>query len=263
MGRIPDQQVKRVPIMILSSLLARLFWASLILGCASINLPPVVENLSTKPDHTLWDKVVQDHVDPDGNVNYKALKAQPGALLGYLDHLSDYPPAPDWTRADSLAYYINLYNAATVKLILEHYPVSSIQDIPNPWTSKVIRIGQDYISLGNVEHQILRKMDEPRIHFAINCASVSCPKLWNKAFTAEDMESQLEQLTTDFINDQALNELGESNWELSQIFNWYKSDFKSEGGVGNYVARYAKIPAPEDLKISYKKYDWSLNDARE
>ena len=217
--------------------------------------------LNTKPDHSIWETLLQTYVDDAGQVDYASLKEQPGVLLGYLDHLADFPPGTDWTRADSLAYYINLYNAATVKLILENYPVKSIKVIPNPWTSKVIGIGNEMISLGNLEHRILRKMDEPRIHFAINCASFSCPKLWNHAFTAEAMESQLEQVTRDFINDPALNELGDASWELSQIFNWYKADFKSEGGVRNYIARYADIKSPEEIKVAYKKYDWSLNDA--
>ena len=230
-------------------------------GFSNPNLQESNIGLPTKPDHGIWERILQDHVNTSGQVDYTSLKKQPGVLLGYLDHLSDFPPASDWSRADSLAYYINLYNAATVKLILEHYPVSSIKDIPNPWTSKVVRIGTDKISLGNLEHRILRKMDEPRIHFAINCASFSCPKLWNHAFTAEAIESQLEQVTKDFVNDPALNNLGATNWEVSQIFNWYKGDFKSDGGVQRYIARYADVETTDQIKITYKKYDWSLNDA--
>ena len=235
----------------------------ILLGYGYVNDHPAKVQSTDKPDHGVWERILQAHVNDAGQVDYASLKKQPGALLGYLDHLSDYPPAPDWSRADSLAYYINLYNAATVKLILEHYPVSSIKDIPNPWTSKVVRIGDDRISLGNLEHRILRKMDEPRIHFAINCASFSCPKLWNHAFTAEAMESQLELVTKDFINDPVLNELGADTWALSQIFNWYKGDFKADGGVQNYIAGYADIEKKDKIKVAYKKYDWSLNDAGE
>ena len=221
-----------------------------------------LEGLENKPNHGLWERILQSYVDEAGQVDYASLKKQPGALLGYLDHLSEFSPTPDWNRADSLAYYINLYNAATVKLILEHYPVASIKDISNPWTSKVVRIGNDRVSLGNLEHRILRKMNEPRIYFAINCVSFSCPKLSNHAFTAEAIETQLEEVTKDFINDPALNELGDTAWELSQIFNWYKGDFKSEGGVRNYIARYAKSSTPDPKKVTYKKYDWSLNESR-
>lgn len=238
-----------------------LVWILLIFGCASLNIPSPEVETSIKPDHSLWEPVLQAHVNEQGWVDYTSLKEQPGALLGYLDHLSGLPPAPDWSRADSLAYYINLYNAATVKLILEHYPVASIQDIPRPWTSKVVRIGKDHVSLGYVEHQVLRNMDEPRIHFAINCASYSCPKLWNKAFTADAIESQLEMVTSEFVNDPSHNELGKTTWELSQIFNWYKGDFGGKDGVRQFIKKYAGISAEEEIPISYRKYDWSLNDA--
>ena len=240
-----------------------LIYVLILYGCSSLSTQSSGTSAVTKPDHEIWERILQTYVNDAGEVDYAKLKNQPGALLGYLDHLSDFPPAPDWNRTDSLAYYINLYNAATVKLILEHYPVNSIKDISSPWTSKVIRIGNDRISLGNLEHRILRKMDEPRIHFAINCASFSCPKLWNHAFTAQEMESQLEQVTKNFINDPSLNEFDSTTWNISQIFNWYKGDFKPDGGVRSYIARYAEIESYDDIKIAYKKYDWSLNDARE
>lgn len=240
-----------------------LIWTLIFIGFSFQHTHSELERLNNKPNHALWERILQSYVDEAGQVDYATLKKQPGALLGYLDHLSDFPPQADWSRADSLAYYINLYNAATVKLILEHYPVASIRDIPSPWSSKVVRIGKGYISLGHIEHRILRKMDETRIHFAINCASLSCPRLWNHAFTAEAMENQLKQVTSEFINDPTLNQLGDSSWELSQIFNWYKGDFKSEGGVRNYIARYANITSADGLKVGYKKYDWSLNDVGE
>ena len=247
--------------MIKNIILSLILWIPLILGCTSLaNTPDTIQD--EKPDHGLWDNIVQKYVDDYGNVDYKTLKEQPGAVLGYLDHLSGFPPAPDWSRADSLAYYINLYNAATVKLILENYPVTSIKDIPKPWSSKFIRIGREIVSLGYLEHRVLRKMDEPRIHFAINCASFSCPKLWNKAFTADSLEIQLETVTRDFIQDVRYNDLDSESWELSQIFNWYKSDFKSIGGIRTFIAGYSQRESDPEIRITYKKYDWSLNEAR-
>lgn len=239
-----------------------LIFILIVFGCGSLHVDHSTQ-FANKPEHRIWENILQAHVNSAGQVDYAALKKRPRALLGYLDHLSVFSPTPDWSRADSLAYYINLYNAATVKLILEHYPIASIKDISRPWSSKVVRIGKDYVSLGHIEHRILRKMDEPRIHFAINCASFSCPNLWNHAFTAEAIEAQLEQVTREFINDPALNQLGDTSWELSQIFNWYKGDFKSEGGIRNYIARYADVTAADKVKIGYKKYDWNLNDAEE
>lgn len=237
-------------------------WLPLILGYTALAQNQVEIQKTNKPDHGVWDAIVRKHVDDSGNVDYRTLKEQPSALLGYLDHLSGFPPAPDWSRADSLAYYINLYNAATAKLILKHYPVSSIKDIPNRWSMKFIQIGKKKASLNYVEHHILRKMDEPRIHFAVNCASYSCPRLWNRAFTADQMEVQLETVTQNFIRDKKHNELDSDIWTLSQIFNWYKGDFKSHGGIRTFITKYMNTEPDPKIKIRYKKYDWSLNEAR-
>ena len=248
--------------MIRQIMLSPLLWIPFFLGCATLSNTPEVIQKRSKPDHGLWDTVVQKYVDESGNVDYKTLKEQPGAVLGYLDHLSGFPPALDWSRADSLAYYINLYNAATVKLILEHYPVSSIKDIPKPWSSQFVLIDGDKVSLGYLEHRVLRKMNEPRIHFAINCASFSCPRLWDQAFTPEKIEVQLETVTREFIRDIRYNELSSENWEISQIFNWYKGDFKSQGGIRTFITSYIGAEPDPEIKITYKKYDWSLNEAQ-
>ncbi|NND15610.1 MAG: DUF547 domain-containing protein, partial [Eudoraea sp.] len=167
-----------------------------------------------------------------------------------------------WTRADSLAYYINLYNAATVKLIVENYPVNSIKDIKNPWLKKRVHIGNEKVSLAHIENKILRKMDEPRIHFAINCASFSCPKLIDRAFTADDIDNQLQLVTKDFIADNTRNKVSANRLELSKIFQWYKGDFKSKGGLRTFIDEYSSISVEKDAEIIFLKYDWSLNEAR-
>jgi hypothetical protein len=161
-----------------------------------------------------------------------------------------------------LAYYINLYNAGTVKLIVDHYPVESIKDIPNRWDKEWIKVGSDVLSLNDIEHKILRKMNEARIHFAINCASYSCPKLLNSAFTAENMEGQLHQAALDFINDPKRNQFEGNTAYLSKIFKWYKGDFTENRSLREYINPYVDRSLPEDVKIEYLEYDWSLNDAR-
>ena len=108
--------------------------------------------------------------------------------------LSENEPTEVWSVQELLAYYINTYNAYTVNLILDNYPLKSIKDISGPWTKAIIPIGDNKLSLGGLENGILRKMNEPRIHFAINCASYSCPKLLNEAFTASRIDEQLEQV---------------------------------------------------------------------
>src|SRR5690606_8831711 len=109
-------------------------------------------------------------------------------LNTYVDYLSTQIPQDNWSKDELLAYYINVYNANTIKLILENYPTKSIKDIKNPWLKNRVKIGDKDFSLADIENGILRKMDEPRIHFAINCASFSCPKLLNTAYTANNVE---------------------------------------------------------------------------
>ncbi len=249
--------------MILAAFLEGLIWSLLFIA----NSPAKTEmlpsgELQPKPNHLLWEQVLIKYVDDSGNVNYKELTSEPGPLLGYLDHMSENPPAPSWTRSDSLAYYINLYNAATVKLIIDNYPVKSIKDIKNPWLKKRVLIGDEKVSLAHIENKVLRKMDEPRIHFAINCASFSCPKLINMAFKADEIEEQLASVTKDFIADTTRNRVSSNKLELSKIFQWYKGDFKSRGGLRIFINENSPVDIEKDAEIIFLKYDWSLNEAR-
>ncbi len=212
--------------------------------------------------HEAWDILLKKHVDEEGMVDYRGFKKDSAALNAYLDMLATHLPGPQTGREERLAYYINLYNAATVKLILDHYPLKSIRDIGHPWDKKWIPLGGELLSLGHIEHKILRKMGEPRIHFAINCASYSCPKLLNEAFTVARLEAQLEMATTSFIRDTTRNHIGTDALELSQIFQWYKADFTEGGSLIEYIRPYAPNPINPDAKISYRKYDWSLNENR-
>ena len=179
-----------------------------------------------------------------------------------MNELAKNSPSDDWSKQDKLAYYINLYNAATVQLILDNYPKKSIKDIKNPWDKEWIKIGNDIFSLGQIEHKILRKMNDPRIHFAINCASYSCPKLSNEAYTTQNIEKQLQKAAFDFINDPKKNKLSENNLQLSNIFKWYKEDFTQEGSLTDYIKSFTKVNVNSKAKISYLEYDWSLNEAK-
>ncbi len=213
-------------------------------------------------DHSLWGSLLKKYVDEDGNVNYNGFKTDIADLKAYLSQLSNNAPTATWSKEEKLAYYINLYNAATVKLIVDNYPVKSIKDIPKRWKKKWISVGDEITSLNDIEHKVLRKMDEPRIHFAINCASYSCPKLLNAAFTPQSMERLLSKTAVDFINDKKRNRFENGTAQLSKIFQWFKSDFTQKTSLLEYINIYLENPTPKDSKIEYLDYDWSLNEAK-
>jgi len=218
--------------------------------------PKIFLDHGTYTDHTLWQFLLQQHVTDEGQVDYKGFLKDRQVLESYLILLSEDQPTPKWPKNEQLSYYINLYNAYTVLLIIYNYPTESIKKIKNPWGQKLIPLHGDKISLGDLEHHILRKMDEPRIHFAINCASASCPKLSNEAYRANELESQLEKATKTFISDK--NEISKGRLRLSKIFKWYKKDFL-DGDIRAFINNQTEVDIAPDAAIDYLDYDWSLN----
>lgn len=215
-----------------------------------------------KVDYSTWDGLLKKYVDDDGNVDYKNFRKEIGLLNSYLEHQTKNPISEYDTKESKLVYYINLYNAATVKLILDNYPLGSIKDLKGPWNRQVVTIRNKQLSLGDIEHNILRKMDEPRIHFAINCASYSCPKLLNEAFTVEKLEELLEKSTRNFVNDPKRNVIKKDKAKLSQIFKWYKKDFTDKMSLNEYLNQYSTIKMTNETSIEYINYDWSLNASK-
>ncbi len=224
------------------------------------NLTYTLKPTTQKADHKSWDSLLKKYVDEDGFVDYEGFKNNQEQLIDYLNYLSKNIPDESWTIQEQLAFYINLYNAATVNLILNNYPTESIKDISKPWGKLIIKLGEESFSLGDIEHNILRKMNEPRIHFAINCASYSCPNLLNEAFTASKIEEQLERVSYSFINGNK-NDISEENPNLSKIFKWYKKDFNLDGdNLISFINKYSSIKINADADIDYKDYNWNLNE---
>ena len=221
------------------------------------------DTISADPQsHESWNSLLKKHVDDNGNVNYRDFLGDIGLLANYIKALGNNPPTDSASKEEKLVYYINLYNAATVKLILDNYPLKSIKDIKSPWGRKWIKVGENTISLNTIEHKIIRKLGEPRIHFAVNCASFSCPKLINKAFTLDNLEELLDSASKDFINDPTRNRITADSAEISEIFKWYTSDFTSNGTLIDYINQYRKVPIKAGTKLKYLKYDWSLNEMK-
>lgn len=215
---------------------------------------------TTTLDHSAWNTLLQKYVADHGNVDYKGFKTESKKLNDYVDYLASKVPSEDWNINEQLAYFINVYNANTIKLIVENYPIKSIKDISNPWMKNRIKIGNKDYSLADIENGILRKMNEPKIHFAINCASYSCPKLLNTAYTSENVQELMEKATKEFINNSEKNKLSVNNLKLSEIFKWYKSDFTENGSLIDYINQYAETPISTEAKIDYIEYNWDLND---
>jgi hypothetical protein len=211
-------------------------------------------------DHAIFNNLLKKHVTSDGNVNYNGFKSDSKTLQIYIDLLKTYQPIDSWAKEDKLAYWINAYNALTIDLILRNYPTKSIKDIKDPWDQRLWQLGKKKYNLNDIEHKILRKMNEPRIHFAIVCASVSCPKLQNGVFTALNLEKQLTNATKEFLTDPAKNELSENNIKLSKIFKWFKKDFEQNGSLIDFFNQYSKVSISNGAKKSYKDYNWDLND---
>ena len=224
----------------------------------------IISNLSIaqqKFDHDTWDQALLLNVSDDGNVNYSGFMRDSSLLYRYFQELSENTPDETWSRDERIAYWINAYNAYTIKLIIDTYPLTSIKDLKDPWDKKFFKIDGEWYSLNELEHKILRKFGDPRIHFAINCASASCPVVWNRAYTSENLQRALNQQTELFINDPSKNVITPYVVKVSKIFSWYKRDFKVNGGdVEEFINRYSKIKISDQNYKGYLDYDWSLNE---
>ncbi len=226
---------------------------------------------TTKPvDHAPWNSLLKKYVDAKGFVNYAGFKKDSDALKKYLDILSaNAPDEKSWSQDEQLAYWINAYNAFTVQLILDNYPLASIKDIGaklkipfinTPWDIKFITIGGKKMDLNNIEHGIIRKkFSEPRIHFALVCAAKSCPPLRNEAYVPNRLNAQLDAQGRDFLNDPTKNEVSEKSAEISKLLSWYGGDFTGTMPIVDWINKYANKKMSREGSISYKTYNWELN----
>ncbi len=254
-----------------------LFGLSLLLALPA--LASESEISSFDQSHSLWNKVLKGYVIVEGPtswVQYSTLKKNPEELNQYLSQLESVTKT-DFSRFsenEKLAFLINAYNALTVKLILDHYPLKSIKDLgglfSSAWKIKFFTLFGEKHRLDDIEHKMIRKaFNEPRIHSVLVCAAKSCPGLRNEAFTASRLDEQLDNATITFLRDPKRNYF-DANARviyLSSIFKWYGDDFdKKYGSIKAFIApRIAKNPTEETMirndatVIKYLNYDWSLN----
>lgn len=253
--------MKKIIFFLIAAILVALGWTSCKVNDYPSNSHPVA--------HEIWDGLVKEHVFKNGKVSYKGFIRDSVQLKNYLALLkNNHPNNKNWNRQEQLAYWINAYNAFTVKLIVDNYPQQSIKDIKKGipfvntvWDIKFIKIEKATYDLNNIEHGIIRnKFDEPRIHFAVNCASISCPNLRNEAFTAERLEEQLVDQARQFLSDPTKNKISKDKVELSKIFSWFKGDFKKKGSLIDFLNKYAPVKIDKNAAVEYLDYDWGLNE---
>jgi Protein of unknown function, DUF547 len=224
------------------------------------------------PSHGLYNKLLQKNVTADGRVNYKSFIKDSVELNQYLKILRSNPPnEKTWSKEEQMVYWINAYNAFTIKLITKYYPIKSIKDIGSsiqipfintPWDIKFIVIGKEKMDLNNIEHGILRKkFNDPRIHMALVCASKSCPILLNEAYDPKLLDNQFAKQTKAFLQDSYRNKVTPDKPQLSMLFKWYGMDFNKNGSSAvKFINTYSPIKIKSDAKVSYLEYDWNLNE---
>jgi hypothetical protein len=263
------------------------------LACAGLGLLLPARAQSFDHTHASWTTLLRKHVrllraGQATHVHYAGFAADRAALKAYLDSLSALPAATfaAWSKAERQAFLTNAYNAFTVELILTRHPdLKSIKDLgsllSSPWKPKWIALLGTKVSLDDIEHAMLRKRgdyDDPRVHFAVNCASIGCPALREEAFVAARLDAQLDEQTLRFMSDRTRNRYNaqRGRLELSKIFDWFGEDFRlGHRGIASlsaFAARYADqlADAPADreriraggVDIAFLDYDWALNDAR-
>jgi hypothetical protein len=230
-------------------------------------------------DHADWNIILERYVDaghPSGINRFKYRSVSPEdrqTLKEYLRNLQDVAVS-GLARKEQKAYWINLYNALTVDVILDHYPVKSIRDIDispglfsnGPWDAKLLQIENEKVSLNDIEHRILRPIwQDSRIHYAVNCASLGCPNIQPRAFTTQNIDMLLERAAREFINHPRGVSFARNGLQVSSIYFWFRKDFgDSENGIISHLELYLSPENLQKLKAVQPEmshqYDWNLNE---
>jgi hypothetical protein len=264
--------------------------------CADVSAADANDMVFDYNDYAI---ALKSYVDDTGMVNYKKLKANPQKLEAFLTSLNKLDPNTydKWPDKDKIAFWLNAYNALTLKVIIDNYPIkssffrsrvypkNSIRQIKGVWNKKTFAVMGRKLTLGHIEHKILRKrFDEPRIHMAMVCAAMGCPPLLNKPYMGNKLDRQLDERTRSFLGNAAKFKMDRKKKRiyLSPIFGWFGRDFvakykpekklgkhkKKASAILNYIASYLEDDEKEyvlkgNFKIKYLKYDWSLNEQKD
>ena len=225
---------------------------------------------AVEPDWSNYEKLLNQNVHPgfqDGiklmEVDYVGIKSSP-LYSKAVFQIETFNTRQLQSKTEKLAFYINAYNLYAIKMVIDHWPVKGIKDIGNffspVWDKDVGFIDKKPVTLNEIEHEILRKMDEPRIHMAIVCASISCPDLRNEAYTSEKLDAQLNDQTILFLNNNGKGlKVYRQTAVVSKIYYWFEEDFDAQGGVTAFIKQYRKDLAKEITIDADLPYNWKLN----
>ena len=243
---------------------------ALTVGCTTVPLPDLPAGDGSpeawRDAENAWDRVLSEHVTPDGRVDFAAIAADRDDLDRFVAAVAEASPwshparFPD--RADTLAYAINSYNALAIynTVVTENRP----EQLVRFFIRNRVTVGGERVSLYDYENDWLRPLDEPRLHFALNCLARSCPRLPARAFRATELDATLDALTREFLNDPRHVEVDDASRtiRLSAILDWYEEDFRVVApSLLEYVNRYRESPIPADYRVEFLEYDWTRNDA--
>jgi len=227
-----------------------------------------IANGSKTFDHSVFDDLLRKHAKADGRVDYVGIQKDHAQLKSYLSQLHS-ADLSSLSREELLALLINAYNAYTLDLIVRNYPIESIKrDLSAPWDTKFVEVGGVTVTLNDIEHTILRPVelfDDPRMHFAINCASIGCPPLRSSAYTGAGIERELDEAVRQTLAQPRYLEVVGDGVQVSEILDWFKGDFeKKYGSLRSFLTQHTTGRAREilakDGSIGFQEYDWNLND---
>ncbi len=245
-------------------------------------------NFNSASQEENYEFILQKHVDSEGKIDYKALEKDKAQLISYLNYLAITEPDENWTENREKAFWLNVYNAYTLKIIVDNYPLkknsctsnkqdnsivftitntknSSIMHIEEngkkAWDIDFVTVGGKNYTLNHVEHNIIRKkFNDGRIHVGLNAASLSGPRLVNYVFTEENIETSLDRLMVNFVNDNSKNKITSNKIKISKVFEWYPKDFNN-GDIISFINKFSKTKIDANAEISYEFYDWTLNQS--
>ena len=230
-------------------------------------------------DHSVWTGLLRRFVKPGASgvnlVDYRGISGARSDLDSYISGL-EATRISDFNRDEQMAFWINLYNAVTIRVVVDHFPVASIRDIDispgvlsvGPWGKELVTVEGQKLTLNDIEHRVLRPIwKDPRIHYAVNCASIGCPNLKTKAWTADGLDAALDSAAREYVNNSRGVSIAGGDVTVSRIYDWFIEDFGGdEGGVIAHITRYASPDLARQIRgigrLDDTEYDWTLNDAR-